>query len=115
MQTFHQWLEHSADDPSAAENLATLIASASAAGVSYDRLRRLVRLPPETLQDILKGLVATGQVVMLQSFASVPHCRGSFLADGSHAPSTYPLGTVADQTATVLQHCQQGFPRLPIS
>jgi len=45
----------------------------------------------------------------LQSVASVPHCRGSYLADESHASSTQPLATVADQTATVLQHCQQGL------
>ncbi len=46
----------------------------------------------------------------LQSFASVPHSQGSCLADESHTSSTYPLGTMADQTATVLQHCQQGIP-----
>jgi hypothetical protein len=66
MQTFRQWLEHVADDPSAADNLATLIAQGGAVGVSLDRIRKVVRLSPETLQDILKGLVATGQVVMLR-------------------------------------------------
>jgi hypothetical protein len=46
----------------------------------------------------------------LQSIASVPHCQESYLADESHTSSTYSLGTVAVQTATVKQHCQQSFP-----
>jgi sulfur carrier protein ThiS len=36
------------------------------AGISLDRLRTLVRLPPDTLQDLLTSLVATGQVVALK-------------------------------------------------
>src|SRR3989304_4847850 len=47
----------------------------------------------------------------LQSVASVPHCRGSFLADESHSSSTYPLGTVADQTATILSKLSTWCPR----
>src|SRR3989304_7816236 len=47
----------------------------------------------------------------LQSVASVPHCRGSFLADESHSSSTYPLGTVADQTATVVSTLSTWCPR----
>src|SRR3972149_2028419 len=47
----------------------------------------------------------------LQSVASVPHCRGSFLADESHSSSTYPLGTVADQTATVVSTLSTWRPR----
>jgi lambda repressor-like predicted transcriptional regulator len=46
--------------------LATVIAGAGAAGVSLDRLRRVVGLSPETLADVLKALVATGQVEMVQ-------------------------------------------------
>ncbi len=66
MQSFRQWLEHVADDPSAADNLATLIAQAGAVGVSVERLRKVVRLSPETLADVLWALTATGQVVMLR-------------------------------------------------
>src|SRR5271170_5899166 len=50
-----------------------------------------------------------------QSFASVLLCQGSCLADRSHTPSTYPLGTMADQTATVFRHCQQGFLGSPLA
>ena len=64
--TFHDWLGNRTQEAPAAENLATLIASAGAAGISLDRLRTLVRLSPETLQDIIRSLVATGQVVVLK-------------------------------------------------
>ena len=66
MRTFLQWLEHAADDPSAADNLATLIAQAGAVGVSLDHLRKVVRLSPESLDEVLKGLLASKQVVLLK-------------------------------------------------
>ena len=66
MRTFLQWLEHAADDPSAADNVATMIAQAGAVGVSLDCLRKVVRLSPETLTDVLKGLLASKQVVLLK-------------------------------------------------
>jgi lambda repressor-like predicted transcriptional regulator len=59
--SFHDWLKDRSQESPAADNLATLIASAGAAGISLDRLRRVVGLAPETLQDILKSLVATGR------------------------------------------------------
>jgi predicted transcriptional regulator len=64
--TIHDWLASRPDEAPAADKLATIIASAGAAGVSVDRLRRLCGLPPETLADILKSLVAAGQVVTLK-------------------------------------------------
>ena len=63
--SFHEWLR-SADEAPAAENLATLIASAGAAGVSINRLRGLCGLSPETLADVLRGLVMAGQVTVLK-------------------------------------------------
>ncbi|MGO8749273.1 MAG: hypothetical protein ACLQNE_25210 [Thermoguttaceae bacterium] len=66
MQPFHDWLGNRAQEAPAAENLATLIASAGAAGISHGRLRTLVPLSPETLQEIIRSLVATGQVVVLK-------------------------------------------------
>jgi hypothetical protein len=38
----------------------------SGAGVSRDDLARALRLPPRTLDDLLRALTATGQVVMLK-------------------------------------------------
>ena len=66
MQSFRQWLEHLGDDPSAADNLATLIAQAGAVGVSLDRLRKVVHLSPESLDEVLKGLLTSRQVVLLK-------------------------------------------------
>ena len=62
MQPFHAWIDQRSQEAPAAENLATVIAQSGAAGISLDRLRRLLPLAPETLQDILRSLVATGQV-----------------------------------------------------
>ena len=54
-----------AEEAPAAEMLATLVAR-SAAGMSWDDLARALRLPPETLDDLLRALAATGQVTMLK-------------------------------------------------
>ena len=66
MQSFYEWLRNRAQEAPAADKLATLIAQAGATGISLDRLRGLCGLPPETLADVLKGLTATGQVLMLR-------------------------------------------------
>ena len=66
MRSFWQWLEHVADDPSAADNVATLIAQAGAVGVSLQCFRKVIRLSPESLDDVLKGLLASKQVVLLK-------------------------------------------------
>ena len=63
--SFHEWLGKQEEAP-AADNLATLIAQAGAVGVSLDRLRKVVRLSPETLDEVLKGLLASKQVVLLK-------------------------------------------------
>jgi predicted transcriptional regulator len=66
MRTFLKWLEHVADDPSAADTVATMIAQAGAVGVSVECMRKVVRLSPETLDEVLKGLLASKQVVLLK-------------------------------------------------
>ena len=66
MPSFPEWLEKRPDEAPAADRLATIIASAGAAGISIDRLRRLCGLFPETLQDLLRFLAAAGQVTMLK-------------------------------------------------
>lgn len=68
MQCFSDWLASRSEDPSQAEHLATLIAGAGAgaAGVSVGRLRGLLDLSQETLADLLRSLVATGQVEMVR-------------------------------------------------
>ena len=64
--SFHEWLKNRPDEAPDAERLALLIAQSGAAGISSDGLRKFVRLRPETLDDLLKALVATGQVVVLK-------------------------------------------------
>ena len=65
MQPFLEWLWNRDRDAVAAEKLATL-AARSAAGVSRDELARTLGLPPRILDDLLRALVTTGQVVMLK-------------------------------------------------
>jgi hypothetical protein len=60
MQSLHQWLDHVLPD---ATTLALIIYRAGAAGVSLDDLRRTSGLDVETLDQFLRGLLATGQVV----------------------------------------------------
>jgi predicted transcriptional regulator len=64
--SFREWLATRSDEAPAAENLATIIAIAGAAGISLDRLNRLCGLSAETLADVLKALVASGQVTVLK-------------------------------------------------
>ena len=63
--SFREWLGNRDREAVAAERLATLVAR-SAAGVSRDDLARALRLPPRVLDDLLRALAATGQVVMLK-------------------------------------------------
>jgi len=66
MRSFWQWLEHVADDPSAADSVASLIAQAGAVGVSLQCLKKVVRLSPASLDDVLEALLASKQVVLLK-------------------------------------------------
>jgi len=65
MEPFREWLTNRDGDVPAAEKLATLVAR-SGAGILRDDLARALRLPPEILDDLLRALTATGQVVMLK-------------------------------------------------
>jgi hypothetical protein len=65
VQSFHEWLGNRDREAVAAEKLATLVAR-SGAGVSRDSLARTLGLPSRILDDLLRALTATGQVVMLK-------------------------------------------------
>jgi predicted ArsR family transcriptional regulator len=65
MQSFREWQRNRAQEAPSADKLAMLV-SRSGAGMSRDDLARALRLPPETLDDLLRALAATGQVVMLK-------------------------------------------------
>jgi hypothetical protein len=64
MLSFHEWLN--ADEAPAADRLATLIAQSGAVGISVDHLRKTVRISPESLDDLLRALVSSGQVTILK-------------------------------------------------
>jgi hypothetical protein len=66
MQCFYEWLRNRAQEAPAAGILPALILR-SGAGISRDDLARTLRLPPDTLDDLLRALTATGQVVMLKA------------------------------------------------
>ena len=63
--SFREWLRNLAREVPAAGILPVLI-SQSGAGMSRDDLARALQLPPETIDDLLRALAATGQVVMLK-------------------------------------------------
>jgi hypothetical protein len=65
IQSFREWLTNRAREAPAAEKLAMLIVQ-SGAGISRDDLARALQLSPEILDDLLRALTATGQVVMLK-------------------------------------------------
>jgi hypothetical protein len=64
--SFSDWLENRSDQAPNADNLAFVMARAGAAGVSSDDLAKAVGIPPESFRDILRALVATGQVRVLK-------------------------------------------------
>jgi len=65
LPSFRTWLEQCPDEVPAADDLAFLIAQ-SPAGISRDDLAKAVRLPPQTLEDLLRALLTTGQVVAVK-------------------------------------------------
>jgi hypothetical protein len=64
--SFREWLKNRDQEAPAAESLATLIAQSGAVGISLDHLRRIVRISPESLDDLLRALVSSGQVTILK-------------------------------------------------
>jgi hypothetical protein len=65
MPSFHAWLDHRLQEAPDSTALALAIAQAGAAGISPSDLRRLARISPETLKDLLAALVAAGQVLVV--------------------------------------------------
>jgi len=62
--SFYEWLEHRVEEVPDATTLALAIARSG--GVSRDHLRRIARISPETLDELLRALVSVGQVRMLK-------------------------------------------------
>ena len=62
--TFRLWLDHRLQQVPDATTLALIIARSGAAGVSREELSRALGVPGETVENLLRGLVVAGQVVM---------------------------------------------------
>ena len=62
--SFREWLEHRPEEVPDATTIALVIARTG--GVSRDDLRRVVRISPETLDELLRALVSAGQVRILK-------------------------------------------------
>ena len=64
--SFHEWLRNRPEEVPDAMQLALVIARSGAAGMSREGLARALRVPGEILEDLLRGLIASGQVVVLK-------------------------------------------------
>ncbi|MGO9115280.1 MAG: hypothetical protein ACLP9L_39205 [Thermoguttaceae bacterium] len=62
--SFAEWLKNRLEEVPDATTLALVIARSG--GVSRDDLGRVVRISPETLDELLRALVSAGQVRMLK-------------------------------------------------
>jgi hypothetical protein len=71
--SFREWLRNRAREAPAAGILPVLI-TRSGKGILRDDLARALRLPPRTLDDVLRALTAAGQVRMLK-VGGVRHLR----------------------------------------
>jgi hypothetical protein len=66
MPPFHEWLEHRLEEVRDATTLTLVIARSGAAGVSRDDLRAVLQVSPETVEDLLRAVLASGQVAAMQ-------------------------------------------------
>jgi hypothetical protein len=67
MRSFRSWLEeHRPNQVPDATTLALVIAQSGAAGVSREGLGRALVVSDEVLDDLLRALVASGQVAMVK-------------------------------------------------
>ena len=62
--SFHVWLEHRIEEVPDAANLALVIARSG--GISRDDLSKIVRISPDTLENLLRALITAGQVMVLK-------------------------------------------------
>jgi len=62
--SFPEWLEHRVEEVPDATTLALVIARSG--GVSRDDLHKVARVSPDTLDELLRALMAAGQVRMLK-------------------------------------------------
>ena len=64
--SFHEWLANRPEEVPDTTGLALVIAQSGVAGISRDGLEKVLRIPSETLDDLLRALVSAGQVKVLK-------------------------------------------------
>jgi len=64
--SFTAWLEHRPPEVPDAGSLALAIARAGTAGMSLDRLSKVIQASPETIEAMLRAMVRARQVAMLR-------------------------------------------------
>ncbi len=64
--SFHAWLEHRVKEIPDAGTLALTIARAGAAGVSPDRLSKVIGSSRETIESMLRALLVARQVAVVK-------------------------------------------------
>ncbi len=65
MKSFRDWIEHRAEEPLSAPNLALANARSGVAGVSRQGLERALGLSGDPLGAVLRALVTAGQVTVV--------------------------------------------------
>ena len=66
LPSFTQWLEHRLEEVPDAAQIALLITRSGTAGVSKDRLCKVIGSSPETLESMLRALVTARQVMVVK-------------------------------------------------
>ena len=64
--SFPEWLEHRVEEVPDVTTIALAIARSGTAGASREGLEKVVRISPETLDELLRALVSAGQVVVVK-------------------------------------------------
>ena len=64
--SFHAWLEHRLEEVPDSGTMALTIARSGTAGVSLDRLSKVLGISPDVLEDLLRALVTARQVMVVK-------------------------------------------------
>ena len=67
MQSFHEWLDRRPQEVPDLGRLALLIARSGAGGMSGNDIEKALGVPFEMVDDVLRALVSSGQVVVVKA------------------------------------------------
>jgi len=64
--SFSEWLEHRVEEVPDATTIALMIAKSGAAGISREKLEKVVRISSDALDELLRALLSAGQAMILK-------------------------------------------------